>query len=821
MEKFSSKPRQSRVAGAGPEEQADPWAELEGGFSLGLKRTGLDDILASMRPLQEDDQFEVRVGRGAATAAIAARRGQIEGEAAYEQRSPGAQVQLEAPAAATKDELRTKLKGPREIQELGNQAFSKGEYYRALDFYNQAIVRLETLGESEEDRRSGCRAGLHYDRARCYYRVEDFWRSTEEAGACLAADPEHKRARAILEELAPNLAEAIDDDRAREHRLANAAPLMENQEQEQEQDNRSSTHRLMMGVLRMKEEGNRLFTKGDAVQAAEVYSGALRRLEEVRHELDGSDCTSLKATLLANRSQAYLTLKRWEEALADAEASLQAQPNNAKALHRREQAQQSLTAVRQRRAHGEALKNALSFKLAGNKHLAEGDARAAAEAYGSGLDWLVDLPEDPDTYDVRAALFANRALAHLRRKLWKEALQDADAALEADSSHTKARFRRAQALVELHRLSEAVQELELLRDGEPANSEVKYLLEAARAQLSKEVASPLDQQIIEPPPRPEALGRLREGDILTVCVDFFSEHGGGEFVRGQTGTVVRVQDGGGVLLDIKDGLRSLRCYELVHFCRARRRETERTPQMEVRRLLRESEAAYDVGRYAEALDLAIGAVGLAEAEMEDASVAAPELLPQPPRFPRPALVPTSDVAEAEVTRLLLAYAQEVRCRLAQRDLPAAGETARRATQLYEWGLQRLPAETRAASLRQYRMPSLAEFLVGVARAAAGLAEGTHALEAGRASEARASAGVALRLLEAGAWDTTGPLRAALLALRGEAAAAEGEISDAWVDAEGAAALDARCARAQALVTRLCADEGRQHRKKRYRASRLR
>merc|ERR1719265_1589953 len=84
--------------------------------------------------------------------------------------------------------LRSVLKSALSIKEEGNAAFGKGEYYRALELYDQGLKRLETLGETDEDKKAGLKAALHYNRSRAAYKIENFKLAAEAARACLKID---------------------------------------------------------------------------------------------------------------------------------------------------------------------------------------------------------------------------------------------------------------------------------------------------------------------------------------------------------------------------------------------------------------------------------------------------------------------------------------------------------------------------------------------------------------------------------------------------------------------------------------------------------
>eukprot|EP00434_Breviolum_minutum_P033996 symbB.v1.2.030086.t1/scaffold3353.1/size58589/6 len=237
-------------------------------------------------------------------------------------------------------------------------------------------------------------------------------------------------------------------------------------------------------LLELKDAANAKLESGDAEEAAEQYTIALLRLKEVAQEVQAAESQTLKALLLANRAQAHLTLQHWERALADCEDCLKIQPDNPKALHRQSLAKQGLEEFQDRHSRGEALKQALFCKSAGNKLLTERQLEAAIRKYSDGLEWLEDL-DHATGRDVRLALRANRCQARLQRGLWSEALEDAEAVLQEDPGHAKARYRCAKALFELGRRQEAAAVLQQLDD---SNEDVSALLRSIHATPAPAVA---------------------------------------------------------------------------------------------------------------------------------------------------------------------------------------------------------------------------------------------------------------------------------------------------------------------------------------------
>jgi len=233
-----------------------------------------------------------------------------------------------------------------------------------------------------------------------------------------------------------------------------------------------SSHQRVQVVLELKEKGNKALESGNAAQAAEEYTLALLQLQDLTKESSAQDAGTLKAVLLANRSQAYLSQENWDRALEDATSALEIRPDDSKALHRREAALRGGEAAAVARTRGEALKQALFCKSAGNKLLAEGLCEAAVVKYADGLDWLSDISRDDKAVrEVFIALLSNRCQALLKQRHWTDALADAEFVLREDPAHAKATYRKARALVELGRNAEAMKVLAALsQDDEDVSS---------------------------------------------------------------------------------------------------------------------------------------------------------------------------------------------------------------------------------------------------------------------------------------------------------------------------------------------------------------
>lgn len=85
-------------------------------------------------------------------------------------------------------------------------------------------------------------------------------------------------------------------------------------------------------VERLKEEGNIAFKTSKLEEAVEKYGEAIDRIGSDERDGGGGQ---IRAMLLSNRATTYVKLERYEDALADTEASLLLNPSSFKALRTR------------------------------------------------------------------------------------------------------------------------------------------------------------------------------------------------------------------------------------------------------------------------------------------------------------------------------------------------------------------------------------------------------------------------------------------------------------------------------------------------------
>ncbi|KAI0923347.1 hypothetical protein AcW1_006333 [Taiwanofungus camphoratus] len=97
-------------------------------------------------------------------------------------------------------------------------------------------------------------------------------------------------------------------------------------------DSAQRLRKRVKDVERLKEEGNTAFKAGILEEATEKYGEALDRIGEREEEGKGGQ---IRAMLLSNRATTLVKLGRYEDALADTEASLLLNPASFKALRTR------------------------------------------------------------------------------------------------------------------------------------------------------------------------------------------------------------------------------------------------------------------------------------------------------------------------------------------------------------------------------------------------------------------------------------------------------------------------------------------------------
>lgn len=115
----------------------------------------------------------------------------------------------------------------------------------------------------------------------------------------------------------------------------------------------------------------------------------------------------------------------------------------------------------------------------GNAAFKSGRYSAAVKLYSEAL--LVD----PSNKGTNSKILQNRAMARMRVKEYKEAVDDCDQALKLDPTYTKARKTRAKALGESGNWEQALKELRELAESNPEEPGIQKEIRAAELELKK------------------------------------------------------------------------------------------------------------------------------------------------------------------------------------------------------------------------------------------------------------------------------------------------------------------------------------------------
>ncbi|KAI4870782.1 hypothetical protein F4820DRAFT_455020 [Hypoxylon rubiginosum] len=119
------------------------------------------------------------------------------------------------------------------------------------------------------------------------------------------------------------------------------------------------------------------------------------------------------------------------------------------------------------------------MKEEGNTDYKAGRWQAAFDKYSAALE------VDPSNRGINSKLFQNRALCRLKLKQFAEAINDCDRAISLDSSYTKARKTKANALGQAERWEEAVREWKSIHELDPEDRTIPKEIRRAELELKK------------------------------------------------------------------------------------------------------------------------------------------------------------------------------------------------------------------------------------------------------------------------------------------------------------------------------------------------
>ena len=121
-----------------------------------------------------------------------------------------------------------------------------------------------------------------------------------------------------------------------------------------------------------------------------------------------------------------------------------------------------------------------------DKAKSEGNAAFKAGRYSSAAKLYSEaLLLDPANKGTNSKILQNRAMARMKIKEFKEAVQDCDQALKLDPTYTKARKTRAKAVGESGDWEQAVKELKELAEAHPEEPGLQKEIQSAELELKK------------------------------------------------------------------------------------------------------------------------------------------------------------------------------------------------------------------------------------------------------------------------------------------------------------------------------------------------
>ncbi|CAK9081310.1 unnamed protein product [Durusdinium trenchii] len=146
---------------------------------------------------------------------------------------------------------------------------------------------------------------------------------------------------------------------------------------------------------------------------------------------------------------------------------------------------------------------AKEIKQKANETLKEGSYAEARELYSAALAWL---PPDDSDVDLVAALFGNRALAHMKLERWEDAKADAGKSLELVPGNCKVQYRLGMAYKALNDFVASEQCFRAMLEKDPEDRAAKNALASVQASHASALnASKTCDATPKPKPTPKGL----------------------------------------------------------------------------------------------------------------------------------------------------------------------------------------------------------------------------------------------------------------------------------------------------------------------------
>jgi tetratricopeptide (TPR) repeat protein len=221
---------------------------------------------------------------------------------------------------------------------------------------------------------------------------------------------------------------------------------------------------MSASALKSKEEGNKALANKDVNGAIAHFSAGIAALGD---NASSAGDVELKSVLLSNRSAAYASLRKWSEALVDAEQATQLRPtwskaharaalalyhllrgeDSLRAYQRAAELEPSNAALQENIAQATQLTRAIEFTVLGEQFMAKKNFVAAHDHFRQSCELA-----------PHAALFwSNKSHANAMRGAYADAIADADHAIRVQPDWHRGYQRKAEALSAERKFDEALQ----------------------------------------------------------------------------------------------------------------------------------------------------------------------------------------------------------------------------------------------------------------------------------------------------------------------------------------------------------------------------
>ncbi|CAM6038647.1 unnamed protein product [Sphagnum compactum] len=351
---------------------------------------------------------------------------------------------------------------PEEVKMLGNEQYKRGKFAEALTLYERAIV----LAPGQ--------AAYHSNRAAALTGLGRLAEAVCECQEAIKLDPTYLRAHHRLGSLYFRLGRF---DGARNHfRIAGQQTDLSDMQRLEKVEK----HLAKCLVARKSCDWNSVIRESDAAVvagadcASKVFAFKAEALLKLhRHEEADTvvsaaqkvetslrKCRNVPAdtTMLLVQSEIDMALGRFEAAVIAAENAAHVDPKNMEVMLKLQKA-----------------RAVASARTLGNDLYKAGKMLEASVAYSEGLQY------DP----INAILLCNRAACRSKLGHFEKAVEDCNAALEAQPRYMKALLRRADSNFKMERWDKALKDYESLRKDMPGNVDIAKALFEVQIALKK------------------------------------------------------------------------------------------------------------------------------------------------------------------------------------------------------------------------------------------------------------------------------------------------------------------------------------------------